>query len=115
MSAALEDVTSYDADALPREESELRARVTDIETEVADLDEQLQAIEAAVIAEATVLATTLTKAYLRDEVQNRRFDTVILDEASMAPIPAMLGMRVATAAKETTPSTEIAMKVARQP
>jgi AAA domain/PLD-like domain len=89
MSAAFEDVTSYDTDALRREESELRARVQDIETEVADLDEQLQAIEAAVIAETTVLATTLTKAYLRDEVQNRRFDTVILDEASMAPIPAL--------------------------
>ena len=31
----------------------------------------------------------LTDVYLRDELQNRRFDTVILDEASMAPIPGL--------------------------
>jgi len=35
------------------------------------------------------VATTLTRAYKRDSVQARRFDTVILDEASMAPIPAL--------------------------
>jgi len=42
-----------------------------------------------VIADAMVVATTLTRAYLRDSIQARRFDTVILDEASMAPIPAL--------------------------
>jgi hypothetical protein len=36
-----------------------------------------------------VVATTLTRAYLRDSIQNRKFDVVILDEASMAPIPAL--------------------------
>jgi hypothetical protein len=36
-----------------------------------------------------VVATTLTRAYKRESVQARRFDTVILDEASMAPIPAL--------------------------
>lgn len=35
------------------------------------------------------MATTLTRAYLRDSIQLRRFDTVVLDEASMAPIPAL--------------------------
>ena len=51
--------------------------------------EEKTAIEEAVIAGAQIVATTLTRAYLRDSIQNRRFDTVILDEASMAPIPAL--------------------------
>ena len=42
------------------------------------------------IAAATVVATTLTRAYKRESITARRFDTVILDEASMAPIPALL-------------------------
>ena len=36
-----------------------------------------------------MVATTLTRAYKRESVQKRRFDTVVLDEASMAPIPAL--------------------------
>jgi superfamily I DNA and/or RNA helicase len=36
-----------------------------------------------------VIGTTLTRVYLWDEIQDRRFDTVILDEASLAPIPAL--------------------------
>ena len=32
---------------------------------------------------------TLTKAFLDDQLQERSFDTVLLDEASMAPIPAL--------------------------
>jgi superfamily I DNA and/or RNA helicase len=42
-----------------------------------------------VIAAATVVATTLTRAYKRESITARRFDTVVLDEASMAPIPAL--------------------------
>ncbi|NQT92267.1 MAG: AAA family ATPase, partial [Lentisphaerae bacterium] len=46
------------------------------------IDEELKKVEESVIADAVVVATTLTRAYLRDAIQNRRFDTVILDEAS---------------------------------
>ena len=60
-----------------------------IRSELRQIEEALKKIEEVVIAEATVVATTLTRAYLRDSIQNRRFDTVLLDEASMAPIPAL--------------------------
>lgn len=89
VAVAVDQAASQDIDALRFEEAGLRSGIRDAESEIAQLDEQLQTIEREVIAEATVLATTLTKAYLRDEVQQRRFDTVILDEASMAPIPAL--------------------------
>jgi phosphatidylserine/phosphatidylglycerophosphate/cardiolipin synthase-like enzyme len=79
----------YDVAALRTEADEKRGRIRALNAETASMDVQLEVVEASVIADATVLATTLTKAYLRDEVQSRRFDTVILDEASMAPIPAL--------------------------
>jgi len=53
------------------------------------IEEALKSVEKKLIAEATIIATTLTRAYLSDEIQSRRFNTVILDEASMAPIPAL--------------------------
>jgi hypothetical protein len=54
-----------------------------------EIEEALKLVEHDVIAAATVVATTLTRAYKRDSIKARRFDTVILDEASMAPIPAL--------------------------
>ncbi len=65
------------------------ATIQRLQAEIAEIDEKLKTVEQAVIAEATIVATTLTRAYLRDTIQARRFDTVILDEASMAPIPAL--------------------------
>jgi hypothetical protein len=65
------------------------ARLSEIADEVQTIEAHLAKVEELVISEAQVLATTLTRAYLRDSIQSRRFDTVILDEASMAPIPAL--------------------------
>jgi hypothetical protein len=63
--------------------------VREIEDRLRAIEEEKAAIEEAVIADARIVATTLTRAYLRDSIQSRKFDTVILDEASMAPIPAL--------------------------
>jgi superfamily I DNA and/or RNA helicase len=57
--------------------------------EIAEIDERLAKVESSVIKNATVVGATLTKTYLSDDIQARKFDTVILDEASMAPIPAL--------------------------
>jgi hypothetical protein len=67
----------------------LRARLGTIGAEVEEIEDALAKVETVVVGETLVLATTLTRAYKRDSVQARRFDTVILDEASMAPIPAL--------------------------
>lgn len=78
-----------DAAALRAEIDQLNERVRAIDQRLQAIAEEKAAIEEAVIADARIVATTLTRAYLRDSIQNRRFDTVILDEASMAPIPAL--------------------------
>lgn len=97
MLAALQ--AAYD-DAVARfaglELSSLRAecdrangRIRSLTAELQLIEESLKKVEELVIADAMVVATTLTRAYLRDSIQSRRFDTVVLDEASMAPIPAL--------------------------
>ncbi len=67
----------------------LANRLQLIASEIAELERQLTKVADAVIAQATVVGATLTAAFLRDAIQNRRFDTVLLDEASMASIPAL--------------------------
>ena len=77
------------AASLQAEINQLTERMRAIDRRLQVIAEEKAAIEEAVIADARIVATTLTRAYLRDSIQKRRFDTVILDEASMAPIPAL--------------------------
>lgn len=74
---------------LEEERRWLQQRLRAIVARLAEIDEELKRVEELVIAEASVVATTLARAYKRESVQQRTFDTVILDEASMAPIPAL--------------------------
>lgn len=86
---ALEQAKGLELHELRSEQASLNGRIREIDTRIAEIEDILRRIEEIVIAEAMVVATTLTRAYLRDSIQARRFDTVILDEASMAPIPAL--------------------------
>lgn len=86
---AVEETKNVDLEKLQTRRNELNSRVRTIEVELGQIEEALKKVEQLVIADAMVVATTLTRAYLRDSIQARRFNTVILDEASMAPIPAL--------------------------
>ena len=83
------EMEGADVENLKSERSELNDRIRTFQTEIREIEDALKKVEELVISEAIIVATTLTRAYLRDSIQNRRFDTVILDEASMAPIPAL--------------------------
>ncbi len=65
----------------------LQAQKDSLETALAELDQQLRDIEKSIVEKALVVGTTLTKTYMNKAVTNRRFDAVILDEVSMAPMP----------------------------
>ena len=52
------------------------------------IDRQSTDIEKSIIADARIVATTLCKTYMNTNIRERRFDVVILDEVSMAPLPA---------------------------
>lgn len=82
-------VAGVDLDLLIRQRDDLNDKVSEIEAEIHEIEESLKKVEEIIISEAKIVATTLTRAYLRDSIQSRRFDTVVIDEASMAPIPAL--------------------------
>ena len=87
--AADERLQGVDQPTLQKEQRPIQARLRRIAAELEEIEEDLKHVEHEVIAAATVVATTLTRAYKRESVYARRFDTVILDEASMASIPAL--------------------------
>lgn len=78
-----------DVAALQAEVTDCRREAGAIDEALARVDQELEAIRQTAIADATVIATTLTRLCLWNEIWERRFDTVILDEASMTPIPAL--------------------------
>lgn len=84
-----EEHASTDLEALKGRIEELRAEIRTLDSKIAEIDAKFAEVEREVINGAAVLGATLTKAYLSDDIQARKFDTVILDEASMAPIPAL--------------------------
>lgn len=53
------------------------------------LIKQLEELPNTLIKEAKVIATTLTKSYSSQVILNREYDSVVIDEASMAPLPAL--------------------------
>ena len=89
VAAAAEAMQGQRPDVYRAEQRSLRATLRAIGAELEEIEAALAAVETLVVGEAVVVATTLTRAYKRDSVQARRFDTVILDETSMAPIPAL--------------------------
>ena len=54
-----------------------------------ELKKHIDEIDALLINEARVIATTLTKSYLSEKILSRKYDCIIVDEASMAPLPAV--------------------------
>jgi hypothetical protein len=80
---------STDLSALRETISLLRSEIHRLAVEINDIDKRLTQVEREILMNASIIGATLTKTYLSDDIQARQFDTVILDEASMAPIPAL--------------------------
>ena len=54
---------------------------------IAEINQQLDEIQKRVLSEARLIATTLTKTFVAKQFPDTPFDVLILDEASMAPLP----------------------------
>ena len=63
--------------------------LSNIESQIRELNSQLTNISEHIIKEAKVIATTLTKSYSEKLILTREYDCIIIDEASMAPLPAL--------------------------
>lgn len=78
--------------SMPRSDLIQRAEWLDadartLEQEKALLQREVDEVIERIIREAVFVATTLTKAAIDELLAKRTFDTVIIDEASMAPLP----------------------------
>ncbi|RLC62697.1 hypothetical protein DRO69_09975 [Candidatus Bathyarchaeota archaeon] len=69
--------------------SGMQARIDELRMQIAELERQIDAIRQDVINHAVLVATTFTRTYTMAEVYGRQFETIVCDEASMAPIPAL--------------------------
>lgn len=65
-----------------KEIDQFKSRIQRIDNKIARLEDNL-------LQEACIIGTTLTKGFTKEGMFTRRFDVVIVDEASMAPLPAL--------------------------
>ena len=63
--------------------------IGNLEEQKLSLEKQIEELEISIYLEAKIIATTLTKCYTSKVVMNRDYDCVIIDEASMAPLPSL--------------------------
>lgn len=72
------------------EESKRRKEVlAEINQQIEFIKITIQGLTNEIIKDAQLIGTTITKGYLNQNIYSRKFDVVIVDEASMAPLPAL--------------------------
>lgn len=86
---AAEDVEGVDVGDAIKQKNDLNSKLNEIASKLADINSKLSDLERQAIMNAKIVGTTLAKSYLDSTLRERTFDTVILDEASMASIPAL--------------------------
>jgi hypothetical protein len=64
--------------------------IKNLKEQLKALNEQMLGLSDDLIKDAKVVATTLTRSYMSKSILDRKYDCVILDEASMAPLPAVI-------------------------
>lgn len=84
-----EELVTIDINTVVNEKESLSERSKEIASILADINKMLSDLERQAIMNAKIIGTTLAKSYLDSTLRERTFDTVILDEASMASIPAL--------------------------
>lgn len=75
--------------ALEKEKESAEEELIEISRQLSEINRKIQELEKQAIVDAKIIGTTLAKSYLSETLRERTFDTVILDEASMASIPAL--------------------------
>lgn len=84
-----QETASINFETIRQEKETIDKQISDIFRQLDELKEKMQELEKQAISNAKIVGATLAKTYLSDALRERKFDTVILDEASMASIPAL--------------------------
>ena len=83
------ELADVDIDKCRDEKAQDEEAIRKINNELYVIEEQIQQLEAEAIKQARIIGATLSKSFIDDRLRDRTFDTVIIDEASMASIPAV--------------------------
>lgn len=84
--ASIARATYVSDDAIDRKEQRLES----IRKAIIACDQEIQSIEKNIFKNARMIATTITKTYTDLSIVKRRFDVVIIDEASMAQLTGIV-------------------------
>jgi hypothetical protein len=77
------------ADQLSACVQELTAQAEELTAAVRAVEAELEVLMAKILREAKLIATSLTKATISKQIDDQKFDVLIVDEGSMAPMPAL--------------------------
>lgn len=83
------DKVGIDSANIDSEITRLQDEIAVYQREIGDLEKEIAALRSQVIAEAVMIATTITGTYTKDELSDRTFHRLICDETSMVPVPAI--------------------------
>ena len=83
------EISKVDINSLRQEKVDADSQLIIIHRKINENNQKMQELEEQAIMNAKIVGATLAKSYLSETLRKRKFDTVILDEASMAPIPAL--------------------------
>jgi len=72
---------------LEERRNEYGVRKDIILSRIAEINKELEELQNKILSEARLVATTLTKTFTAKQFPGRKFDVLVLDEASMAPLP----------------------------
>lgn len=72
--------------------SRLAGELAEVRGELAAIDRRLRSDASDLVDDAKVVATTLSRMMLDDQLWYAEFDVVIVDEASMAPLPMVMAL-----------------------
>ncbi|HPP65015.1 MAG TPA: AAA domain-containing protein [Candidatus Paceibacterota bacterium] len=80
---------NLDIDNFVKEANVQKELLAEINQQIKLIKITIQGLASEIIRDAKLIGTTITKGYLNQDIYSRKFDVVIVDEASMAPLPAL--------------------------
>jgi len=83
------EIEHIDMIEINKEKREKEKGLEEVSKQISDVILKIQELEKQVVMSAKIVGATLTKSYLSKALRERTFNTIILDEASMASIPAL--------------------------
>lgn len=80
-------LTGLDPLTASDQQNQLRLRLDSLSTTLREIEDKIASRRQSLLSDARVVATTLSGVFFRRDIANENFDVLIVDEASMVPMP----------------------------